>query len=41
MLGFYMNYLSIMFIILLLFGCGENSNTDSDNDSSNEINSEY
>ena len=36
-----MNYLSKIFIILLLFGCEENSNTDSYNDNSNEINSEY
>jgi len=36
-----MHYLSIIFITLLLFGCGENSNTDSDNNLSNEINSEY
>ena len=41
MLAFRMHYLSIIFITLLLFGCGENSNTDSDNNLSNEINSEY
>jgi len=41
MLTFCMNYLFIIFITLLLFACGESSNTNSDNDNSDEINSEY
>ena len=34
-----MKYLSIMFIILLLFACGESTESDSEN--SKEITSEY
>ena len=36
-----MKYLCIILMTLLLFSCGESSDTDSDSDGSNKTTSEY
>ena len=36
-----MKYLYIIFMLLLLFACGESSDNASDSDSSNKVTSEY
>ena len=38
---FMKKYLSIIFISLLVFACGESTDANSDGDRSNEITSEY
>ena len=41
MVDFCMKYLFIILMTLLLFSCGESSDTANDSDGSNETNTEY